>query len=117
MTFIKYLNAIKKSYESNEPHRKCSPTCSYNTVDETVLKLITNIQDQNWLISGPLIKEKALGYTKHFRYNEFQASSLWLDKFKKIYGIKEKVISGESKTESEAVCLCDDWKSNDLKKF
>jgi len=64
-------------------------------------------------ISCPLRKEKALEYAEHFRNYEFQASSGWLDKFKKRHGNKGKVISRESVSEAN----CDDWKSNDMKKI
>lgn len=57
----------------------------------------------------------ALEYAKYFECNELQASSMWLDKFKKMFGIKEKDISRENKSIFEAVC--DDWKSNDLEIF
>lgn len=112
-TIIKNRNAVMKSYGSLDPNRKRLKTCCYDTVDEAVLKWIKSVRDQNLPISGPLIKEKALEYAKHFGNDQFQASSGWLEKFKKRHGIKEKVISGESRSVSEAVC--DDWKSNDLK--
>ncbi|XP_054711365.1 tigger transposable element-derived protein 6-like [Uloborus diversus] len=114
-TIIKNRNAVMKSYENIEPNRKRSKTCSYETVDEAVLKWIKVVRDQNLPISGPLIKEKALEYAKHFGCDDFQASSGWLDKFKKRHAIKEKVVSGESRSVDDAVC--DDWRNNELKKI
>ncbi|XP_054709194.1 tigger transposable element-derived protein 6-like [Uloborus diversus] len=104
-----------KSYENIEPNRKRSKACSYETVDEAVLKWIKVVRDQNLPISGPLIKEKVLEYAKHFGCDDFQASSGWLNKFKKRHAIKEKVVPGESRSVDDAVC--DDWRNNELKKI
>lgn len=49
------------------------------------------------LLSAPVIKVKADKRTKSLGLAEFNPSNGWLDKLKKLYGIKEKVISKESR--------------------
>ena len=58
-------------------------------------------------------REKVVEYAKVLGHEEFQASSGWLDKFKKCHSIKEKVISGESGSVSEADC--NQWKTTTLR--
>lgn len=53
---------------------------------------IKMIRKKNFSISGPLIKEKALGFANRLGHVDFQANSGWLDKFKKRLGIKEKTV-------------------------
>lgn len=65
-----------------------------------MLKWVKIIQDKNKPVSGPLTK--AMEYAKRLWHLDFQVSSVWLDKFKKCHKIKEKVISGESRSISEA---------------
>lgn len=44
-TIIKSRYVVMKSYESIQPNRKCLKTCSYDMVDETVLKWIKRVRD------------------------------------------------------------------------
>lgn len=66
------------------------------------------VWDKNMLVSGPLIKERALEYTKILGH-KFQASAGCLGKFKKHHCIKKKVISRESGSVSEEDCS--QWKT------
>ncbi|GBM86583.1 hypothetical protein AVEN_165885-1 [Araneus ventricosus] len=55
------------------------------------------MRDKNVPISGPFIIEKGLKFAKALKYDEFQGSNGWLEKFKRRHGIMAKVISGENK--------------------
>lgn len=112
-TIIKNRESVLKTHENVGADRKRSKTCKYDDVDEAVLKWVTMLRDKNMPVSGPLIKEKAVEYAKVLGHEEFQASSGWLDKFKKRHCIKEKVISGESGSVSEADC--NQWKTTTLR--
>lgn len=59
--------------------------------------------------------EKALEFANHFGQVDFQANSGWLDKFKKLHCIKEKVVSGEGGSVSDEDY--DIWKNTVLKKI
>lgn len=50
------------------------------------------------LISGPILKEKALQVSKELEADNFNASNGWLDKFKSRYNIILKVICRENKS-------------------
>lgn len=91
-TIIKSQNAAMKSYESTEPNTKRSKSFNYDAVDEPVLKLIKRVRDHKLSISDPLIKNKALNYAKHFGCNKFQASSEWLEKFRKGIASRKRLL-------------------------
>ena len=46
-------------------------------------------------ISGHILQEKALDFYKIFYAGDFTAGSGWLDRWKKMYGIRQLNISGE----------------------
>lgn len=112
-TIIKNRESVLKSHESIGGDRKRSKICKYEDVDTAVLKWVKMLRDKNMPVPGPLIKEKAMEYAERLGHEAFQASSGWLDKFKKRHEIVEKVISGESGCVSEADCS--QWKATILK--
>lgn len=86
-TVIKNRDAILKCQEAGGDERRKLKQCKFNSVDEAVLKWVTMVRNQNLPLSGPLIKEKAIAYAEMLGIDDFQASSGWLDKFKKRHGI------------------------------
>ena len=50
----------------------------------------------NARISDPMIQEAALEFSKRLNINGFEASNGWLDKFKILTGILQKILNGDS---------------------
>ncbi|GBM19435.1 Tigger transposable element-derived protein 4 [Araneus ventricosus] len=71
-----------------------------------MLKWIRRIRDRNYPISGTLMQEKAVEFSKTLGYPDFKASDGWLDKFKKRHSPTQKSICGESADVPEEVCDC-----------
>src|ERR1044072_1514935 len=112
-TLLKNRESILKQKNAFDSGRKRVKHCLYEDVDAAVLKWVEMLREKNIPISGPLIKEKSLEYAKYLGHPEFQASTGWLDKFKKRHGIIQKVISGESADVSETDC--NRWRETVLK--
>ncbi|GBM26417.1 Tigger transposable element-derived protein 4 [Araneus ventricosus] len=71
-----------------------------------MLKWIRGIRDRNCPISGTLMQENAVKFSKTLGYPDFKASAGWLDKLKKRHGLSQKSICGESADVPEEVCVC-----------
>ena len=57
---------------------------------------IKNARIKNVLVTGLMLQEKAKRASEELGDSEFTASNGWLDRFKKRFNIKSKVISGEA---------------------
>ena len=55
--------------------------------NETVFKWFQQARLKNIPISGPIIQEKALQYARELGYNDFKASSGWLDSWKSRFNV------------------------------
>ncbi|XP_033213985.1 tigger transposable element-derived protein 4-like [Belonocnema kinseyi] len=61
-------------------------------------------RNQNIPLSGPIVLEKAEFFAAHSRYEDFKASSGWLEKFKNRNGVIYRTLNGESASVSEEDC-------------
>lgn len=95
--------------------RKRVRACSYEDVNEAVLRWFQVTRTQNVPIAGNLIKEKALQFAKEFGCDNFHASDGWLQSWKNRNGIVYKTISGESASVNQDDC--DVWIENVLKRL
>lgn len=70
--------------------------------DKALIKWFNEASASNVLVSGVLLKKKAIALAVEFGLENFQASCGWLDKFKKRHGFFHRIISGESTCVEEA---------------
>ena len=68
----------------------------FGDLNETVFKWFQQARSKNIPISGPIIQEKALQFARELGYNDFKASSGWLDSWKSRFNIGHFKICGES---------------------
>ena len=69
---------------------------SYNKLDQAVYKYFLNVRSQNILVSGPMLKEKAMAYARQLQIADFQGSDGWLDRWKTRHCVIFKTIAGEA---------------------
>ncbi|GBO29773.1 Tigger transposable element-derived protein 6 [Araneus ventricosus] len=105
-TILKNRQTIVENETNFTPKQKIVLLRQYDYLDKAMLKWIRGIRDRNRPISGTLMREKAVEFSKTLGYPDFKASAGWLDKFKKILGLTQKSICGESEDVSAEVCDC-----------
>lgn len=95
---LKNKAVILKNLEDEQlsTKRKRLRTCLFEDIDEAMLKWVTAARGKNLPISGPLMKQKAKEFADALGHEDFEASTGWLDKFKKRHGIVAKTLCGES---------------------
>lgn len=95
--------------------RKRVRTCSYEDVNEAILRWFEAARSNNLPLSGNLIREKALQFAKELNCPDFQASNGWLESWKTRNQVVYKTISGESSSVNQGDC--DVWIENVLNKI
>ena len=73
-------------------------TAQHEDIDNALLEWFRKARSKSIPITGPMLQEKATKIAEVLKIppEMFKASNGWLDRFKNTYGIKAKVISGES---------------------
>ena len=96
-TWIKNKDKMLSSLEKgqNVKHRKLRAG-AHEALDAAVFKWFLNMRNQNVLLSGGIIQEKASIYAKELNIENFKASDCWLRRWKERRNITFKTISGES---------------------
>lgn len=92
-TIVKKRDLILKLPSAVPKDRKRIRLCVYDDIDKEVLKWISLVRNNNGYISNSSIKKKALHYAKQMNILNFQASSGWLEKFKKRNGLGKQAYS------------------------
>ncbi|GBN38579.1 Tigger transposable element-derived protein 6 [Araneus ventricosus] len=105
-TILENRQTVVENEANFGPKQKIVRLCQYDDLDKAMLKWIRGIRDRNRPISGTLMQEKAVEFSKTLGYPDFKASAGWLDKFKKLHGLTQKSIYGESEDVPEEVCDC-----------
>lgn len=77
------INAVEGGNSSGTAKRLKKPT--YENVDKAIIDWFKSIRNQNLPVSGGLIKEKALEFARKLGYQNFVASTGWLDNWKRRY--------------------------------
>lgn len=54
----------------------------YEEIDKSTLKFVKFSRERNLPVSGNILKEKAIDFSKTMGENDFKGSTGWLDKFK-----------------------------------
>lgn len=77
--------------------RKTMKVCEYENTSEALFLWYSQMRNKGVPISGPLLQEKALIFQKEFNDGEegFTASTGWLDRWKKRYGLRQLTVCGE----------------------
>jgi hypothetical protein len=97
--------------------------CTYGDVNELVWEWFTIAQSKNIPITGRLIQEKALMLSQERNEDGFKASNGWLEAWRKRYGVKSCVLSGEAvEVSDDVICdwsarlpaLCEGYSSSDI---
>ena len=70
-------------------------------IDEVMHQWYRMARIKNIPVTGPMLQEKARRASEELGDSDFKASNGWLDRFKRRYNIKSKVISGEAGGVSE----------------
>jgi hypothetical protein len=83
-------------------------TTTYDEINDLCHLWFTEATSQIIPVTGPLIKERALKFTKYFGLYSFKASNGWLESFVKRNNIVFKTMSGERG--SVDLQVTSDWK-------
>lgn len=73
----KIINAITKG---KNPKTKNLKGGSYDKLDQAVYKYFLNVRSHNIPVCGPMLKEKAMAYTRQLQIADFKESDGWLDR-------------------------------------
>jgi hypothetical protein len=97
-TIIKNRDSIKSAYESDclSPARKKMRFGRHEEVDDALLKWFREARSSNIPLSGETLMLKANELAKMLGYDDFTASSGFIERFKKRHGIISKSVCGES---------------------
>ncbi|XP_066157788.1 tigger transposable element-derived protein 6-like [Euwallacea fornicatus] len=90
------LNSCVTSFNS-EQKRSFFKTKGFN-IDKLTYEWFVKARNKNFPISGPIIRSKAKELAEKMGYQDFRASSGWLEKFRIRHNITFRSISGEAAT-------------------
>ena len=88
----KIYSEVKKSKTSKKRVRMQLST--HDDLNKACYMWLWNAQHQSIPVSGTIFKVKALYFAEDLWCDSFQASDRWLDRWKKIYNVSFKTISG-----------------------
>ncbi|XP_066248165.1 jerky protein homolog-like [Euwallacea similis] len=81
---------------SSSSGRKSMKTGDYEKVNEALFMWFNQQRSKGISLSGPILQQKALMISRHFpEIDQFTASSGWLDRWKKRYGVRQLTVCGE----------------------
>ena len=100
-TIVKNREKIEASAVNSNVMRKKSKCAKYEDMEEILIEWIGQARHGNIPLSGPIIQQKALEIMQSFKIEDFTASTGWLNRFNKRYGIVYKQICGESESVNE----------------
>lgn len=72
-------------------------------IDKLIYEWFVKARSKNIPLSGPIIRSKAKEVAEQLNYQNFNASSGWLERFKRRHNISFKTVSGESGSVNPAV--------------
>ena len=82
-TWMKNKDKLFEGLEQSSSDAKKMQGCDYEQVDKAIFKWLSLQRSQNVLIDGPILKEKALQFSKGFNFPTIKAPNGWLDKWAK----------------------------------
>ncbi|KAJ4446749.1 hypothetical protein ANN_13446 [Periplaneta americana] len=108
---LKNKDVILKSYaeNANENTKRAFPKTEGLAMDNLTYEWFCRARANKMPLSGTLIGEIALELAKELGYSNFKASGGWLDKFRSLHNISNKIVCGESASVDPEIAS--DWKS------
>ncbi|XP_025243377.1 tigger transposable element-derived protein 6 [Theropithecus gelada] len=96
-TFLKDRTKFEKKVReaSVGPQRKRMRSALYDDIDKAVFAWFQEIHAKNILVTGSVIRKKALNLANMLGYDNFQASVGWLNRFRDRHGIALKAVCRE----------------------
>lgn len=95
-TKLESWSSKKQFSESAVQSRSRMKESEFEKTSEALYLWFSSMREKGWPISGPILQEKALYFQRQLQEGEsFSASTGWLDKWKKRYGVRQLHISGE----------------------
>ena len=90
---------LRRDYEFFKgSYKKCRHRM-YHAINEILYKWYRNCTSANVFPNGPILQEEAIETSKRLEKEEltnFTASNGWLEKWKQIYGVREKRLCGKT---------------------
>ena len=79
-----------------------------SNLNQLVWDWFVKARSRNFVVTGPILQEKARELAKEMDFTTFKALNGWLESFKKRYGAKSSMLSGEAADVRDADV--EDWK-------
>ena len=98
-TWLKNKEKIVKAFEggNNRSSQKLKSS-NYDNLDQAVYMWFVKTRDEGIPVNGPVLKEKAIQYSKELGMENFKASNGWFERWKSRHEITFKTVSGEAKS-------------------
>ena len=98
-TWLSKADYYKDAYQKQEFGGKVKrlKKGNYEDIENALDQWLRNARSRNYNINGAIIKEKAEELAKEMGYQEFKASTGWLDRMKARKDLKFRVIKGKQK--------------------
>lgn len=95
---LKKKVTFMEQWENNSSASKFrfNNSCKYDNLNDMVWEWFCKARGKNIPISGVLIQEKAMEFSKEIGLSEFKASNGWLDRWKTRHSVKGFKVCGES---------------------
>lgn len=94
--YLKSKDKIRETAQINVNRMRNSIKSKYDNINQSLFEKIQLIEACGGVYNERILKAEALHLAKEMRDNTFCASNGWLQSFKDKYGIRLKVLSGES---------------------
>ena len=88
----KIFEAAKKGMNTKRQRLRAG---SYEKLDQAIFKWLLTVRSRDVAVSALILKTKALDFAEKMSIDNFHASDGWLDRWKKLYNVSFKKISGE----------------------
>ena len=99
-----YLNAKEKNLKAstiNAQSYNVTKERKYEKINQSLIEWLTKLEIMGATYNEKIIKEKAILLSKEYDISGFSASDGWLQSFKSLYGINQKILSGEASYRSK----------------
>ena len=97
--WVKSKDKISAAYEKGKnPKTLKLKRAGSKALDKAIFKWFVLAREQNILISGEVLKEKAKSFANELQIEDFKASNGWLDRWKVRYNVTFKTVAGEGKS-------------------
>ncbi len=80
---------------ANPAAKRHCKTTGHDKLNETVWEWFQDLTSRNYVLSGPLIQQRAREFAEAMNIHDFKASNGWLDRFVKRHNIVYRTRSGE----------------------